>query len=443
MRPRNRELFGLLPAALLVTAGFASVLSATNPNTPSKASITYGAVFLGLCLCAHIAMRRALPNADPYLLPLVSVLASIGLVEIYRINESLARNQAAWFVAGLVFFVLTIVFLRDLRRLERYRYTIAIAAVLAMVLPRAPGIGGQVNGAYLAIHVGSVAFQPAEFAKVAIVVFLASYLHDRRELLVLEARRFLGITLPPLKHFGPMIVIWAAAMVTLMLTKELGTSLMFFGAFIAILYVATNRLSFVTVGLAAFALGAWAVGSHVAHIRDRVTIWLHPFDPALVNGKAYQVAQSLFAQADGGLFGRGIGYSLLQIPGSHSSATIIPVPESDLIYAVITNELGLVGAAGLLLVYLLIIVRGLKIAQLAREPFPKLLALGLTFTIALQVFVIVGGVTKLIPLAGVTLPFVSYGGSSVVANFVLVGLLLIVSEHARAERNVMSPVVVR
>ncbi len=236
-----------------------------------------------------------------------------------------------------------------------------------------------------------------------------------------------------------MLVIWLAAMLTLFLTKELGTSLMFFGALIAILYVATSRLSFVTVGVALFGVGAWVVGSQVAHVRDRVTIWLHPLNPALVNGKAYQIAQSLFAQADGGIFGRGIGHSLLQLQGG---GTIIPVPESDLIYAVITNELGLAGAAALLLIYLLIIARGFKIAQIAHEPFDKLLALGLTFVIALQVFVIVGGVTRVIPLTGVTLPFVSYGGSSVVANFVLVGLLLIVSERARAERYGASPVVV-
>ena len=440
MRARNRELIGLIPAGLLVTAGFASVLSAQNPHTPSKVSITYGLIFLGLCLVAHIALRRALPHADPYLLPLVAVLASVGIVEIYRIKESFARNQAVWFIAGIVFFILTIAFLRDMRRLERYRYTIAIAAVIAMLLPRAPGIGGAENGAYLAVHVGSVSFQPSEFAKVAIVIFLASYLHDRRELLVLEARRVAGVTIPPLKHFGPMIVIWIAAMGVLVVTGELGTSLMFFGAFIAILYVATGRLSFVTVGVLAFVVGALVISQVYHRVGDRVTIWLHPLRPTLVDGKAYQIAQSLFAQADGGLFGRGIGRSLLEIQGGH---TIIPVPESDLIYAVITNELGLVGAAGLLLVYLLIIARGLKIAQLAREPFPKLMALGLTFIIALQVFVIVGGVTRVIPLTGVTLPFVSYGGSSIVANFVLIGLLLVVSERARSERLSASPVVVR
>ena len=441
MRPRNRELFGLVPAALLVTAGFWSVLQAQNPHTPSKVSATYGAVFLGLCLVAHIALRRTLPNADPYLLPMVAVLASVGIVEIYRINEAYARNQAIWFVFGLVCFILTIVFLRDMRRLERYRYTIALAAIIAMSMPRWPGIGGTENGAYLAIHVGSISFQPSEFAKIAIVIFLASYLHDRREVLVLRARRIAGVTLPPLKHFGPLIAIWAAAMVVLVITGELGTSLMFYGAFIAILYVATNRLSFVTIGLVAFALGSWLVSGIFHRVGDRVQIWLHPFDPALVNGKAYQIAQSLFAQADGGLFGRGIGRSLLEIQNGSHTFTIIPVPQSDLIYAVIVNELGLVGAAGLLLVYLLIIARGLKIAQLAREPFPKLLALGLTFIIALQVFVIVGGVTRVIPLTGVTLPFVSYGGSSIVANFVLIGLLLIISEHARSQRAPASPVV--
>jgi cell division protein FtsW (lipid II flippase) len=300
------------------------------------------------------------------------------------------------------------------------------------VLPRLPGIGQQVNGAYLDIHFGSVSFQPSELAKVAIVIFLASYLRDNRQILVTAGKRFLGVTIPPMKQFGPMLIVWGASMATLLLTRELGTSLMFFGAFLALLYVATGRLSFPLIGLVLFAFGAWFLAGHVSHVHARVLAWEEPFDPRLYHlpvGGSYQLAQSLFAQADGGVLGSGFGRSLLH--EGHHGASILPVPESDMIYAVIVNELGLAGAVGLLLVYLLLVARGLKTAVLARDSFSKLLATGLSFIIAMQVFVIVGGVTRVIPLTGVTLPFVAYGGSSVVMNFVLVALLLVISERAR------------
>jgi cell division protein FtsW (lipid II flippase) len=292
-------------------------------------------------------------------------------------------------------------------------------------------IGEQVNGAYLDIHFGSVSFQPAELAKVAIVIFLASYLRDNRQILVTAGRRILGLTVPPMKQFGPMLVVWGAAMVTLLLTRELGTSLMFYGAFLALLYVATGRFSFPLIGLVLFGVGAWFVATHVGHVHSRVLAWEHPFEKSLYEqrGGSYQLAQSLFAQADGGLLGTGFDQSLLVLP--HHREPILPVPESDMIYAVIVNELGLAGAAALLLTYLLFVSRGLKTAMLARDSFSKLLAVGLSFVVAMQVFVIVGGVTRVIPLTGVTLPFVAYGGSSVVMNFVLLALLLVVSERAR------------
>src|SRR5256884_9386939 len=235
-----------------------------------------------------------------------------------------------------------------------------------------------------------------------------------------------------MKQFGPMLVVWGAAMATLLLTRELGTSLMFYGAFLALLYVATGRFSFPFIGIVLFVIGAWLVIGHVSHVHARVLAWEHPFDRSLYNrpaGGSYQLAQSLFAQADGGLLGPGFDQSLLR--ASHHGSPILPVPESDMIYAVIVNELGLLGGAALLLVYLLFIARGLKTAVLARDSFSKLLATGLSFVLALQVFVIVGGVTRVIPLTGVTLPFVAYGGSSVVMNFVLVALLLVVSDPAR------------
>jgi cell division protein FtsW (lipid II flippase) len=441
---RNRELFALIPAALLVSAGFAAVFLSRNdligglsgPNEVSNASLTYGAIFLGLCFAAHVVIRIFLPRADPYLFPLAALLASFGLVEIYRIDDGLARLQAQWFVIGLGLFTGTIVLLRDYRKLERYRYLIAIGGILLLMLPRA---FTPTNGAYLSIQIGSLSVQPAEFAKIAIVVFLASYLRDTRQLLVTAGRRFMGVTIPPLKHFGPMLVVWGTAMLLLFYIRDIGSSVMFFGAFLAMIYVATDRLSFVVIGLVTFGLGAYLVAGHIGHIADRIDAWKHPFDPTLIlkNGGSYQLAQGLWAQADGGLLGQGFGQAVLRIGGDSCVSTVncslLPAPHTDFIYAVIVNELGLAGAAGLLCVNLLVVQRGFKIAMLARDSFSKLLATGLTSVFALQVFVIVGGVTKLIPLTGVTLPFVSYGGSSVLANFVLLALLLMVSDRARRE----------
>jgi len=450
--PRNRELLGLIPSALLVVAGFTAIFIQSEQNTPrastnltlnhaSSVSLSYGLLFLGICLAAHLVIRFSLPDADPYLFPLVCVLASVGIVMVYRIDPVLARQQAQWMVVGVALFAVTILALRrtGIGVLERYRYTIAAAGIGMTLLPRLPGIGAQVNGAYLDIHIGSIAFQPAEFAKVAIVIFLASYLRDNRQLLVTAGRRFLGLTIPPMKQFGPMLIVWGAAMGTLLITRELGTSLMFFGAFLALLYVATGRFSFPAIGLVLFALGVWFVVGHVSHVEARVQAWEDPFNKVLYErevGGSYQLAQSLFSQADGGLLGTGFDRSLLQqtvevSPHHFVQRPILPVPESDMIYAVIVNELGLVGGVGLLVVYLMLVARGLKAAILARDSFSKLLATGLSFIIALQVFVIVGGVTRVIPLTGVTLPFVAYGGSSVVMNFVLVALLLVVSDRAR------------
>jgi cell division protein FtsW (lipid II flippase) len=441
---RNRELFALIPAALLITAGFAAVFLSRNDllgglrgnNQISNASLTYGAIFLGLCVAAHIVLRLTLRHADPYLFPLAALLASFGLVEIYRIDDGLARMQAQWFVIGLGLFTATIVLLRDYRKLERYRYLIAIGGIVLLILPRA---FSPVNGAYLSIQVGSLSVQPAEFAKIAMVIFLASYLRDTRQLLVTAGRRVMGITVPPLKHFGPMLAIWGTSLLLLFFIRDIGSSVMFFGAFLAMVYVATDRLSFVVVGVALFALGGYLVAGHIGHIADRIDAWQDPFNPVLLNrvsGGSYQLAQGLWAQADGGVLGQGFGQAVLRLSGVKECAStvdcsLLPAPHTDFIYAVIVNELGLAGAAGLLCVYLLLVQRGFKIAMLARDSFSKLLATGLTAVFTLQVFVIVGGVTKLIPLTGVTLPFVSYGGSSVLANFVLLALLLLVSDRAR------------
>jgi cell division protein FtsW (lipid II flippase) len=431
---RNRELLALVPASALLTAGFAAIF-VQRSDVLSNVSLTYGLIFLGLCFAAHLVIRFTLPHADPYMFPLVAVLACFGLVVIYRIDEDLARDQAQWFVIGLILFAATIIALRDFRVMERYRYTIAFAGLALLLLPRVPGIGQQVNGAYLGVKLGPITFQPAEFGKIAIVIFLAAYLRDTREVMIQSSRRFLGVTIPPLKHFGPLLVVWGAAMLMLVFIRDLGSSLMYFGAFLALLYIATNRFSFVFVGLILFGFGAWFFATHLGHVQSRVDTWLDPFNPDRYHaaGGSYQIANGIFAQADGGLFGTGLGASLLTTPGG---APLIPAPQTDMIYAVIVDELGLVGACGLIGVYLLLAERGFKTATLAGDSFSKLLAAGLTTVMALQVFVIVGGVTRVIPLTGVTLPFVSYGGSSILANFVLLALLLLISDQARRPRGV-------
>ncbi len=430
MRARNRELIGLIPASLLVTAGFAGVFIQRS-NALSNISLTYGAIFLGLCLAGHVFIRITLPHADPYMFPLVAVLASFGLVMVYRIDSTLARQQAQWFVLGLILFAATIIVFRDYRKLERYRYTIVFISLGLMVLPRLPVIGYQANGAYLGVRIpGLFVFQPPEFAKIGLVIFLASYLRDTRQVLVIGARRVLGVTIPPIKQFGPVVVIWGLAMGILVVLSDIGSSVMFYGALLAMLYVATNRVSFVAVGVLAAGIGFWFLGTHIPHVHARVESWLHPFDKQLYGAAlgSYQLANSLFAQAAGGMFGQGFGQATLTFPGG---GPLLPFPQTDMIYAVITDELGLFGATAVLLTYLIFVWRGFKTALLARDSFSKLMVTGLTSMFALQVFVIVGGVTRVIPLTGVTLPFISYGGSSIVANFVLLALLLLVSDRAR------------
>jgi cell division protein FtsW (lipid II flippase) len=448
MSARNRELFALIPVAVLLVAGFTAVFVVRSDEI-GDLSLIYGGYFLALCLAAHILLRIRLPNADPYLFPLCALLAAVGLVVLYRIDDALAGKQATVFLLGLVLFALTIIFLRDYHVLERYRYLIALGSIALLLSPRLPGIGAQAtNDAYLSLDFGPLSFQPAELAKIGVVVFLASYLAERRELLSVAARRIAGLTIPPLKHLGPLLVVWGAAMVMLVFIRDLGSSLMFFGAFLAVIYVATSRLSYVLIGLGLFVVGAWVLGSTIPHVQERFDIWLDPFATGGPEG-AGQIQQSLFAQADGGLFGTGLGESLLRLPGPFfpESCTegfpycgsILPEPHTDFIYAVIVAELGLFGGCALILIYALIAARGFKTAVMAPDGFSKLLAAGLTAVFALQAFVIIGGVTKVIPLTGVTLPFVSYGGSSVIANLILVALLLLVSDRARRPLPTGSP----
>ena len=429
---RNRELLALVPVALLLTIGFAAVFG-QNDNELSNLSLSYGLYFLAICLATHIFIRVRLPDADPFLFPLMALLTAIGFVMIYRLDaefsRELARDQANWFVLGLILFAVVVQVLRDYSVLERYRYTIAAIGIGLLLAPRLPLIGAQVNGAYLGVKVGPFGFQPAELAKICIVIFLASYLREHRELLVINARKFLGLTLPPLKHLGPLLVVWGAAMFMLIFIRDLGSSLMFFAAFLSLVYVATGRLSFVVIGMAMFMVGAYLIYNLVPHVTDRVDIWLDPYQDA--PGAGYQVLQSMFAQADGGLFGKGFAESMVAIPGSDQP--LLPAAHTDLIYTLIVSELGLFGGCAVIGIYLLVAARGFKVALMANDGFSKLLATGLTAVFAFQAFVIIGGVTRVIPLTGVTLPLISYGGSSILANFILLALLLLVSDKARRE----------
>jgi cell division protein FtsW (lipid II flippase) len=434
MSARNRELANLIVVGILTALGFASVYIARQ-EVVSTASLSYAAFFFALYVAAHLVARMTVPWADPYLLPMAGLLTGIGVTEIYRLNPTDAFRQGLWIVVALGAFAATLLVLhRDYRRLESYKYLFGLTAIGLLVLPAVPGLGTSVNGARLWIHFGSLQFQPGELAKVFLIVFLAGYLREKREVLA-QGR---------LKDFGPLLLIWGGAMLVLVETNDLGSALLYFGIFLAMLYVATGRLLYVGLGAGLFVAGAAGVYNLVAHVRDRVTIWLHPWtDHAVycgINGKmlprqdcaSYQLVKSLYSVAHGNWFGTGLGKGTFETTEGHQ---LIPYLNTDFIYSALAQELGLVGVAALLLVYMLFVARGFKIAMLADDGFSKLLAVGLTFAFALQTFIIVGGILRLIPLTGITLPFVSYGGSSVVANFVLLAGLLLVSNRANAERR--------
>jgi cell division protein FtsW (lipid II flippase) len=372
------------------------------------------------------------PYADPYLLPMTALLTAIGVTIIYRLDPDDAGRQALWVVIGVGVFALALFWLRrDYRVLESYKYLFGIASIVLLLLPALPGVGKTVNGARLWIDVGPAQFQPGELAKIFLIVFLAGYLRDKREVLA-QGR---------LKDLGPLLVIWGAAMLVLVQTRDLGSALLYFGIFLGMLYVATGRFLYVAGGLVLFFAGAAVVYNAVTHVQERVTIWLHPWttEPvfcAQTGGEAlrqdcgsFQLVKSLYSIANGGFGGTGLGRGTFT---TTSGDPIIPYLNTDFVYSALAQELGLIGACGLLLVYMLFITRGMRISLLAQDGFSKLLAAGLTFGFALQTFIIVGGVLRVIPLTGITLPFVSYGGSSVVANFVLLALLLLVSNRANA-----------
>jgi cell division protein FtsW (lipid II flippase) len=417
MSLRNRELLNLLVVAVVTAIGFASVYIAQK-SVVSAQSLTYGAFFLVLYLAAHLVARLTVPWADPYLLPMAGLLTAVGLVEIYRLDPNDAGRQALWVVVGVaVFSGVLFVLRRDYRVLENYKYLFGLGALVLLFLPALPGIGATINGARLWVRVGSFQFQPGELAKIFLIVFLAGYLREKREVLA-QGR---------LKDFGPLLVIWGAAMLVLVQTSDLGSALLFFGLFLAMLYAATGRTVFVALGLVLFVAGASAAYTQIARIKIRTEIWLNAFDYSRDEG--YQIVQSSYSIANGGFGGTGLGKGAFTTTDGHQ---LIPELNTDFIYSAIAQELGLIGAAGIVLVYMLFVLRGFRVALLADDGFSKLLAAGLTFAFALQTFIILGGVLRVIPLTGITLPFVSYGGSSVVANFILLAGLLLVSNRANA-----------
>lgn len=432
MTLRNRELLNLVAVGLLTAIGFASVYIARS-SLVNAASLTYAGIFVALYLAAHLAARSTIPDADPVLLPLAMLLSSIGVTMIYRLNPDDAFRQSLWVVIGVALFALALVALRhDYRRIEQYKYLFGITAIALMMLPALPGIGQTINGARLWVKVGSFQFQPGELAKIFLIVFLAGYLRDKREVLA-QGR---------IKDFGPLLLIWGAAMLVLVQTNDLGSALLHFGIFLAMLYVATGRAAYALAGLGLFLAGAAFVYRFVGHVHERVTIWLNPWTDEPVfcaqTGElalrqdcgSFQLVKSLYSIGNGGFGGTGLGKGTFT---TTAGDPIIPFLNSDFIYSAIAQELGLVGAAGLLLVFMLVVARGMRVALTADDGFSKLLAAGLTFGFALQTFIIVGGVLRVIPLTGITLPFVSYGGSSVIANFVLLAGLLLVSNRANAQ----------
>ncbi|HEY5058977.1 MAG TPA: FtsW/RodA/SpoVE family cell cycle protein [Gaiellaceae bacterium] len=371
-----------------------------------------------------------MPLADPYLLPISGLLTAIGLTEIYRLGPSNAFKQGLWIVIGVGAFAVTLVaFRRDYRVLENYKYLFGLAAVALLFMPLLPGIGETINGARLWVHAGPLQIQPGELGKISLIVFLAAYLREKREVLA-QGR---------LKDWGPLLVIWGAAMLLLFVTDDLGSALLYYGIFLALLYAATARLSFVVVALGLFLAGSAAVYEGTPHVRDRVTNWLHPWTTHNVfcplsgtqtlrqECTSYQEVQSLYSIAHGGYGGTGLGAGTFTNAQGHQ---LIPALNTDFIYSALAQELGLAGAAAILLVYMMFVLRGFRVALLAGDGFSKLLAAGLTFGFALQTFVIVGGILRVIPLTGITLPFVSYGGSSIVSNFLLLAGLMLVSDRS-------------
>lgn len=421
---------GLLSLALAVSVGAGLLVDvATTPaGQPLQAlspAARYGAVLVVVAAAAHVVIRRFAPLADPMFLPLGLVLNGLGLALIHRLDiandTDLALAQTVWTVAAVVLFAATLVVISDHRRLTGLRYTAGAAALGLLLLPLIPVLGYQVRGARLWIDLGVISFQPGELAKLAMVVFLAGYLADKRALLKVATTRLGPVLMPPLRHLAPVLLAALGGIGILVAQRDLGSSLLFLGVFVIMLYVATGRLAYPTVGLGVFAAGSWLAWTMFAHVQERFAIWLDPWAASRIRDESFQLVQSLFALGTGGVVGTGLGRGHPQIPAA----------ATDAIFAVAGEELGLLGATALLVCYTLLVVRGYRVALTVGDEVGTLLAAGLATILGLQVFVIVAGITRLVPLTGITLPLVSYGGSSLVANWILLALLMRLSDTAR------------
>lgn len=420
---RNTEASLLVISLMIAIGGYWLASLARAPAVPPEL-ILYAILYAGIYLCAHLAVRRLAPRSDPLFLPIALMLNAIGFVIIYRLeipieSPGLAAAQTRWLVTAVIVFILTLWLVPDVRALARYRYTFAFAGVVLLLLPMLPVLGREVNGARLWIRLGPLNFQPSELGKIALVLFFAGYLAERRELLAVATRKIGPLGLPQLRHFGPVLLAWAISLLVMVNQSDLGSSLLFFAIFVAMLWMATGRPAYLLSGILMFALGAFVASRLFTHVQSRVLVWRDPFK--YINDKGYQVVQSLFAFATGGAWGTGLGLGRPDL--------IRFSVHTDFIFSALGEELGLVGAAAALTAYALFASRGFGLATRSRDDFSKLLAAGLTFTLSFQTILIVGGVTNLFPLTGVTMPFMSYGGSSLVSNFILVALLVRISDE--------------
>jgi cell division protein FtsW (lipid II flippase) len=435
-RRRGAELFLLVISLVVGIGAYAAVGLGVEGTVPTDI-VRYGGWLAGLCIACHVVVRFTAPYADPVLLPIVAALNGLGLAMIHRIDlanleansdaRTFAPGQLTWMTLGVVLFVLVLVVVRDHRRLQAFTYTTGFAAIVLLLMPLMPVLGTTIHGARIWIRLGPLSFQPGEVAKVLLVVFFAGYLVVHRDALALAGRRFLGIDFPRGRDLGPILLMWLISLAVLVFQRDLGSSLLFFGLFLVMLYVATERPGWLVVGGALFLGGAYLGYLAFGHVQSRVEAWLHPFDP---DNNAYQIVQGMYGMAWGGLIGRGLG---------QGDPTLIPFSYSDFIIASLGEELGLTGVMAVILLYGLIVERALRTALVCRDAFGKLVATGLAVVFALQVFVVVGGVTKLIPLTGLTTPFLSYGGSSLVANWAIVALLLRISDQARRPLPQLAP----
>lgn len=419
MRQRTVELGLLVLASIITVAAYGLTSLGRNAELPANI-VPFLGILVGMLLATHLVVRRFASEADGLLLPIAALLNGLGYVMIARLDPALADSQAGWTFIGLAGFVATLVLLPDVRRLEPYRYTLALVGVVMLLLPLTP-LGVNINGARIWLHIGPFSIQPGEFAKVVLAAFLAGFLVDKRELLTISTRRIGRLHIPDIKHLGPLLLAWGVALVVMVAEKDLGSSLLFFTLFIVMLYSATGRSAYVVVGLFLFGIGATGAHHYFDHVQRRVDIWIDPFEDA--KGAGYQIVEATFAMADGGLTGTGLG---LGAPGK------IPFAATDMIFAAIGEELGLLGSTAILVAYLLFVSAGFRVAFQARSNFEKLLAGGLTALLGFQAFVIVGGILRVMPLTGVTLPFVSYGGSSLISNYLILGILVQISHRANS-----------